>query len=60
MDKANDLMNALGAVAEMLGFFYGELKKQGFDDIQSMAFCTEYMKILLSNKDDPKGGMTDG
>ena len=60
MDNANNLMTALGAVAEMLGFFYGELKKQGFDDIQSMAFCTEYMKILLSNKEEQKGGMPDG
>ena len=47
MDKASELMNALGAIAEMLGFFYGELKKQGFDDDQALLLCDSCMKKLL-------------
>ena len=47
----NNLMTALGAVAELLGFFFGELKKQGFDDYQALLLCDSCMKKLLPGND---------
>lgn len=44
-----ELINSIGAISEVLGLFYVNLIKQGFDAYQAMFLTSEFMKALMPN-----------
>lgn len=48
-EKINDMMTALGAIAETMWIFYNCLKKQGFNEDQAMEFCMCYMTSITNS-----------
>lgn len=44
-----DPATAIGAMAEMMGFFYRQLIQQGFDATQAMDLTKHFMITTLSN-----------
>lgn len=47
MDKVNEFIQSLGALAEMLGVFASGLKEQGFDREEIMCLCVEYLRCVI-------------
>lgn len=44
MDNVSNTLDAIGALAEMLGFFYDKLLQNGFDDEQAIELCKAWLK----------------
>lgn len=48
-DKVEELITAVGAIAESLGVLLKELERSGFDRGESIALCNTYLRTLLEN-----------
>lgn len=44
MDDVNKTLEAIGALAEMLGFFYDKLLENGFDNEEALELCKAWLK----------------
>ena len=44
MDELNMTLDAIGALAEMLGFFYNKLLENGFDNEEALELCKAWLK----------------
>jgi hypothetical protein len=49
---AQQAINAVGAMSEMLGIFLRELIKNGFTRDEAFALCQVYLSTTLSNGKD--------
>lgn len=47
-NKTEELVTAIGAMAESLGLFRRELERSGFDREESIALCNTYLRTLLT------------
>lgn len=47
-NKTEELVTAIGAMAESLGFFRKELERSGFDREESIMLCNTYLRTLLT------------
>lgn len=47
-NKTEELINAIGAMAESLGLFRMELERSGFDREESIMLCNTYLRTLLT------------
>ena len=43
----SELINATGAMAELMKVFYDELIKQGFSKIEAIQLTSDYMKAVF-------------
>lgn len=46
MDDVDRTLEAIGALAEMLGFFYEKLLEQGFDEEQAIKLCKAWIRRI--------------
>lgn len=46
-DGISNLLNAVGAMSEMLRVFYDNLIKQGFSQEEALYLTSDYMKAVL-------------
>ena len=44
MDNVSNTLDAIGALAEMLGFFYRKLMENGFDNEEALELCKAWLK----------------
>ena len=44
MYNVKDALDAIGALAEMLGFFYQKLLDNGFDNDEALELCIAWLK----------------
>ena len=44
MDNVNNTLDAIEALAEMLGFFYEKLLDNGFDNDEALTLCIAWLK----------------
>ncbi|GHV06297.1 hypothetical protein FACS1894217_04690 [Clostridia bacterium] len=49
-EEIKGIINALGAMSEMLGAYRDMLLIQGFTRVEAVQLCQAYMAIALSNK----------
>lgn len=49
-EKMEAALTGLGALAETLRFFYGELLNNGFSEQQAMQMCQCYLKAIATPK----------
>lgn len=47
-NKTEELVTAIGGLAETLGFFRKELERSGFDRSESIMLCNTYLRTLLT------------
>jgi hypothetical protein len=55
-NKTEELVTAIGGLAETLGFFRKELERSGFDRSESIMLCNTYLRTLLAQN---VGGQND-
>ena len=58
MDKAEELLTAIGALAEMLGLYRDILIQNGFTRKESIELCIAYQDSMTNGS--KKGGNNDG
>lgn len=58
MDNAEDLITAVGALAEMLGLYRTILVKSGFTREEAIELCKAYQDSMING--NKKGGGNDG
>lgn len=46
MDEVSNLLDAMGALAEAMGFFYSKLLEQGFDNYEALELCKTQLKVM--------------
>ncbi len=49
-DDLQDMLNAMGALAEQLAFFRDQLIDHGFDEDEALTLCQELMRTMLKGK----------
>jgi len=47
-EELTNLLNSIGAIAEMLKIMYDRLLDQGFDDFQAMRLTIEFLKATMA------------
>jgi hypothetical protein len=47
-NKTEEVVTAIGAIAESLGVFLKELERSGFDRGESISLCNTYLRTLLT------------
>lgn len=45
--ETEELITAVGAIAESLGVFLKELERSGFDRGESISLCNTYLRTIL-------------
>lgn len=58
MDKAKELLTAIGALAEMLGLYRDILIQNGFTRQEAIELCKAYQDSMTNGS--KKGGNNDG
>lgn len=53
-EHIENLINAIGGIAEMLSLFHKQLIHEGFDETQAMYLTGEFMKAMIMSP--PRGG----
>lgn len=53
-EHIENLINAIGGIAEMLSLFHKQLLHEGFDEAQAMYLTGEFMKAMIMSP--PRGG----
>lgn len=56
-EHIENLINAIGGIAEMLSLFHKQLLHEGFDEAQAMYLTGEFMKAMIMSP--PRGGGND-
>lgn len=46
MDEVSNLLDAMGALAEAMGFFYSKLLENGFDNYEALELCKTQLKVM--------------
>ena len=46
MEEVKGLLDAMGALAEAMGFFYSKLLENGFDNYEALEFCKTQLKVM--------------
>lgn len=54
-EHIENLINAIGGIAEMLSLFHKQLLHEGFDEAQAMYLTGEFMKAMIMSP--PRGGV---
>lgn len=54
-EHIENLINAIGGIAEMLSLFHKQLLHEGFDETQAMYLTGEFMKAMIMSP--PRGGV---
>lgn len=51
-NETDRLLDAIGALAEQVKFFYDCLTSKGFNEEQSMRLCVCYLSSLIGRRDE--------
>lgn len=46
IDEVSNLLDAMGALAEALGFFCSKLLENGFDNYEALEICKTQLKVM--------------